>query len=82
MPQTTVNTKLTRAWTQITDGTTTKTITVFDGDASLADSTAQPTADFTGHLVQQGDLAWVATPPSVVWARAVGTSATLVVSGG
>lgn len=41
MSQTTVNTKLTRVWTQITDGTTTKTITVFDGDASLADSTAQ-----------------------------------------
>lgn len=81
MPQTTSNTKLTRAWTQLSSGTNTKTISVFDGDVYIADSTAQPAADFTGHLVQVGDLAWVATPPSILWARAAGNSATVVVSG-
>jgi hypothetical protein len=82
MAQTTTNTALTRAWTKLTDGTVAKTITVFDGGINIVDSTAQPTVDFTGHLVQPGDLAWVVTPPSVLWARAVGDRATVVLSGG
>lgn len=82
MPQTTVPTLLTRTWTQISTGVETFTITVEDGTAILVDSTAAPAANASGHVVNIGDLAWVATPPSVVWARAAGTSASLIVSGG
>lgn len=82
MPQTTVVKPLTRTWTQISTGVETLTLTAEDSTVILADSTVQPAVDATGHLVNVGDLAWVATPPSVVWARSAGPSASLIVSGG
>lgn len=82
MPQTTVPTLLTRAWSQLSTGVETYTITVEDGTVILADSTVAPAANASGHVVNIGDLAWVATPPSVIWARAAGVSASVIVSGG
>lgn len=82
MPQTTVAQVLTRTWTQLSTGAETYTLTVEDGTVILADSTAAPAANASGHVVNIGDLAWVVTPPSILWARAAGPSASIILSGG
>lgn len=82
MPQATNTVLLTRTWQQVSTGTQTLTITVEDGIAILSDSTTQPAADASGHVVDIESQAWVVTPPSILWMRSAGPSASAIVSGG
>lgn len=69
---------LTRAWTQLTTGVETKTVSNLDGSGVVFfDSATQPAADATGHPVIDNALI---TPPASIWARAGGNNARLVVS--
>ncbi|EKN6106415.1 hypothetical protein DVQ18_20815 [Yersinia enterocolitica] len=57
-------------WTQVTDGTQTKSIQMLnDGWAFLFDSPIKPAANATGHMVEDF---MIITPPTVAWVRAIG----------
>lgn len=73
---------LSKAWTQISTGSETYTLSVTQGAVVLCDSDTQPAANATGHLAQQYGAPWMVTPPSIVWARANGEQAIVVRSGG
>lgn len=75
---TTAVVQLSRAWTQITTGTETKTVSVADGSLVLFDSATAPATDAVGHDIVVN--MFVITPPSSIWARSAGTTTKIVVS--
>lgn len=68
--------KLTSQWTQITDGTQSKSFQVISGTVLMRDDQSQPAANAPGHTV----TGWMTiSPPTKCWLRSSSTSTTVTV---
>ncbi len=68
--------KLNSEWTQITDGTQSKSIQVISGTVIMRDQETKPDATATGHQV----TGWMhITPPTRCWVRSSSTSTTVTI---
>ncbi|AEM91908.1 hypothetical protein CBA120_gp174 [Escherichia phage Cba120] len=65
-------------WTQVSDGTSLKTLQVTHGSVYLCDSPSTPTGN-NAHVIYQGNMV-VLTPPTVGWVKAINSDATVIVS--
>ncbi|QOI58331.1 hypothetical protein pSal_SNUABM02_098 [Salmonella phage pSal-SNUABM-02] len=66
-------------WTQVSDGTSLKTIQVTQGSVYLCDSPTTPSASAPAHPLYQGNVV-VLTPPSVGWVKSTSSTSVVIVS--
>jgi hypothetical protein len=69
----------TGTWTQVSDGTSLKTIQVTQGSVYLCDSPTTPSASSPAHTLYQGNIV-VLTPPTVGWAKSASSDSAIIVS--
>ncbi|ANO57809.1 hypothetical protein [Salmonella phage vB-SalM-PM10] len=55
-------------WTQVSDGTSLKTLQVTHGSVYLTDNPTAPAANAPAHIILQGNII-VLTPPTVGWIK-------------
>ncbi|BBK03764.1 hypothetical protein [Enterobacter phage EspM4VN] len=66
-------------WTQVSDGTSLKTIQVTQGSVYLCDSPTTPSASSPAHTLYQGNIV-VLTPPTVGWVKSASSASSIIVS--
>lgn len=66
-------------WTQVSDGTSLKTIQVTQGSVYLCDSPTMPSASAPAHTLYQGNIV-VLTPPTVGWVKGTSSDSAVIVS--
>ena len=66
-------------WTQVSDGTSLKTLQVTQGSVYLCDNPTSPSSGAAYHTIYQGNII-VLTPPTVGWVKGTASNSVIVVS--
>ena len=66
-------------WTQVSDGTSLKTLQVTQGSVYLCDNPTTPVSGAASHIVYQGNII-VLTPPTIGWVKGTSANSVIVVS--
>lgn len=69
--------ELNKTWVQLTDGTSTKFISVLTGALEFFVSNVAPAPDAVGHVILTH---MVSTPPTIIWGRSALSTSTMIVS--
>ncbi|WPJ48973.1 hypothetical protein RCIP0012_00191 [Klebsiella phage RCIP0012] len=66
-------------WTQVSDGTSLKTLQVTQGSVYLCDNPITPSASSPAHILYQGNIV-VLTPPTIAWVKGISVNSVVIVS--